>query len=140
MKIVSIAGFAVISKNPEPSKALYRDVLNLPLNEKNDYLSVDRFDGAHHFGIWPLRKAAQSCFGSDSWPEELPEPQATIEFELDDVASVQAAVDEMKANGQQFVHETRTEPWGQTVARFISPEGILIGLSYAPWIHDREEG
>ena len=35
----------------------------------------------------------------------------------------------------RFVHEARTEPWGQTLARFISPEGLLIGLSYAPWLH-----
>ena len=28
-----------------------------------------------------------------------------------------------------FIHEARLEPWGQTVARFMSPEGLLIGLS-----------
>ncbi len=42
----------------------------------------------------------------------------------------------MKAKGQAFIHEARTEAWGQTVARFMSPEGVLIGLSYAPWLHD----
>lgn len=136
MKVVAIAGFAAISKNPQPSKTLYRDVLKLPLKEQDDYLSVDRFDGAHHFGVWPLRMAAQSCFGSDEWPADLPEPQATIEFELSDVESVHAAVEEMKAGGQEFVHEARMEPWGQTVARFMSPEGLLVGLSYAPWFHD----
>ena len=135
MKIVSIAGFAVISKDPEPSKSLYRDTMKLPLNEKNDYLSMERFEGVNHFGVWTLTKAAQSCFGSESWPEEFPQPQATIEFELSDIESVQTAVDEMKANGQRFVHDVRMEPWGQTVARFISPEGLLIGLSYAPWLH-----
>ena len=76
---------------------------------------------------------AQTCFGSDHWPEDIPEPQVTIKFELSDVESVNAAVGEMKAKGQIFVHDTRLEPWGQTVARFISPEGLLIGLSYAPW-------
>lgn len=138
MKIVSIAGFAAITRDPVPSKALYRDALKLPLDEKDDYLSVDRFDGAKHFGVWPLKLAAQSCFGTDAWPDEFPVPQATIEFELQDVESVQAAVDEMKANGQAFVHEARLEPWGQTTARFISPEGLLIGLSYAPWLHQSE--
>jgi len=24
------------------------------------------------------------------------------------------------------------------VARFISPEGVLVGLSYAPWLHEQE--
>jgi catechol 2,3-dioxygenase-like lactoylglutathione lyase family enzyme len=102
-----------------------------------DYLSVDNFAGAKHFGVWPLRMAAQSCFGSDTWSQDFPEPVATIEFELADAASVQAAVEEMKQQGQQFVHESRLEPWGQTVARFMSPEGLLIGLSYAPWLHEK---
>lgn len=136
MKVLSIAGFATISKDPQASKTLYRDVLKLPLKEQDDYLSVDRFEGVNHFGVWPLRMAAQSCFGSDEWPAELPEPQATIEFELGGIASVSAAVEEMKAAGQAFVHDARMEPWGQTIARFMSPEGLLVGLSYAPWLHD----
>lgn len=135
MKIVAIAGMAPITKNSSASTALYRDILGLPLKEMEDYLYVDNFDGAKHFGVWPLRMAAQSCFGSDTWPADVPEPVATIEFELADVESVQAAVEEMKNRGQEFVHEARLEPWGQTVARFISPEGLLIGLSYAPWLH-----
>jgi catechol 2,3-dioxygenase-like lactoylglutathione lyase family enzyme len=63
-------------------------------------------------------------------------PTATVEFELADAASVEAAVDELKAKGQAFVHTARTEAWGQTVARFMSPEGVLVGLSYAPWLHE----
>jgi catechol 2,3-dioxygenase-like lactoylglutathione lyase family enzyme len=137
VKIVAIAGFAPITRNPGASRTLYRDILGLPLKATDDYLSVDNFEGAKHFGVWPLRMAAQSCFGSDTWPADSPVPVATIEFELADPASVQAAVEEMKKQGQQFVHEARLEPWGQTVARFISPEGLLIGLSYAPWLHEQ---
>jgi catechol 2,3-dioxygenase-like lactoylglutathione lyase family enzyme len=137
MKIVCIAGMATITRDPQSSKALYRDTLELPLKEQEDYLFVDNFEGAKHFGVWPLRMAAQSCFGTDTWPDNFPEPHATIEFELSDVESVQAAVEEMKGKGQKFVHESRLEPWGQTVARFISPEGLLIGLSYAPWLHGK---
>jgi catechol 2,3-dioxygenase-like lactoylglutathione lyase family enzyme len=137
MKIVAVAGMAPITKDPSASKALYRDALGLPLKATEDYLSVDNFEGAKHFGVWPLRMAAQSCFGTDTWPADFPEPAATIEFELADAASVQAAVDEMKQKGQEFVHEARMEPWGQTVARFMSPEGLLIGLSYAPWLHEK---
>jgi catechol 2,3-dioxygenase-like lactoylglutathione lyase family enzyme len=135
MKIVCIAGFAAITKDADTSSSLYRDALGLPLKAQADYLFVDNFDGAKHFGVWPLQMAAQACFGNDVWPSDIPEPHATIEFELGDAASVQAAVEEMKSGGQEFVHEARLEPWGQTVARFISPEGLLIGLSYAPWLH-----
>ena len=135
MDIESIAGFATITKDPAASAALYVNTLGLPLKRDGDYLSIDSYPGAHHFGVWPLAMSAQSCFGQDTWPDHVPEPDATIEFELRDPAAVQAAVDEMKALGQAFVHEARVEPWGQTVARFMSPEGVLVGLSYAPWLH-----
>ncbi|MEQ9545552.1 MAG: VOC family protein [Marinobacter sp.] len=136
MKIKCIAGFASITKDPEVSASLYQGMLGLPLEKMDDYRFMDKFPGANHFGVWPLSMAAQSCFGQDEWPESVPEPTATIEFELADAAAVEAAVEEMKENGQKFVHEARTEPWGQTVARFMSPEGVLVGLSYAPWLHE----
>ena len=136
MDIKCIAGFASITKDPVASAALYQDALGLPLEKMDDYRFMDRFPGANHFGVWPLTMAAQSCFGRDEWPESVPEPTATIEFELADAAAVKAAVEEMKARGQAFLHEARTEPWGQTVARFMSPEGVLVGLSYAPWLHE----
>lgn len=136
MKIVSISGFAPITKDAAASRALYLDTLGLPLKAHEDYLSMDRFDGANHFGVWPLRMAAKSCFGTDEWPSDVPEPDACVEFELESVAAVSQAVQEMKDKGYRFVHEAREEPWGQTVARFLSPEGVLAGLSYAPWLHD----
>ncbi|NEQ96979.1 MAG: glyoxalase [Cyanothece sp. SIO2G6] len=140
MKIVGISGFATITDDPTSSAALYRDVLNLPLKSQDSYLYMSNVDGAKHFGVWPLQTAAQHCFGSDVWPSDLPIPQATIEFELSDIPAVEAAVIEMKESGYHFVHEARLEPWGQTLARFISPEGLLIGLSYAPWHHKDESG
>ena len=135
MKIECIAGFATITKEPAASAALYRDILGLPLESRDDYSFSDHVAGAKHFGVWPLKQAAQSCFGKDDWPRDVPVPQATIEFELSDVEAVSMAVNEMKAGGQAFIHEARLEPWGQTVARFMSPEGLLIGLSFAPWLH-----
>jgi hypothetical protein len=51
---------------------------------------------------------------------------------------VESAVEELLAKGLNFVHGARTEPWGQTLACFMSPEGILMGLSYAPWWHKPE--
>ena len=75
-------------------------------------------------------------FGQNDWPESVPEPTATIEFELASAAAVEAAVRKMKENRQEFLHEALTEPWGQTIARFMSPEGVLVGLSYAPWLHE----
>jgi catechol 2,3-dioxygenase-like lactoylglutathione lyase family enzyme len=135
VKIEFIAGFASITSDPTSSRTLYLDRLGLSLKDEDGYLSTFSLEGAKHFGVWPLSAAAQSCFGSPDWPRHLPVPQATLEFELSSSESVQEAVQELKGSGQKFIHESRLEPWGQTVARFLSPESLLIGLSYAPWLH-----
>ena len=136
MKIQQIAGYAVITKNHTESASLYEDVLGLPLKSQEDYLFIEKLPGCHHFGIWPLSMVAQSCFGTEEWPKSFPEPTSTIEFELDSPEEVVQAVEELITRGYLFVHETKHEPWGQTVARFMSPENVLIGLSYAPWLHE----
>jgi hypothetical protein len=100
MNIVAIAGMATITRTPQASAKLYRDMLGLPLQEMGgDYIAMNGFDGAKHFGVWPLKAAAQSCFGRDEWPSDISEPVATIEFELADEASLQAAVEENERQG-----------------------------------------
>ncbi len=136
MNIQSIAGFAVITKNPVESASLYQDALGLPLQSQEGYLFSEKLPGCHHFGIWPLDMAAQSCFGAHEWPASFPEPSSTIEYELGSPEEVKRAVEELKAKGQAFIHEAKQEPWGQTIARFMSPENVLVGLSYAAWLHE----
>ena len=41
-----------------------------------------RLNGVKHFALWPLTQAAESCFGMDQWPVDLPVPQAWIEFDV----------------------------------------------------------
>jgi hypothetical protein len=62
-------------------------------------------------------------------------PQASVEFEVADPAAVAAAATELRAAGFELVHDAREEPWGQTVARLLSAEGLIVGISYAPWFH-----
>ena len=62
-------------------------------------------------------------------------PQAWIEFDVDDIA---AAAEELRAKGYKLLVGPREEPWGQTVARLLSPEGILVGVTITPW--RREDG
>ena len=134
MEILFVAGFAPIVADPAAGHAFYRDTLGLPLDVvSGDYIAVDGFEGTKHLGVWPLTDAAQSCFGTNEWPDDVPVPQATIEFEVPDV---QAAADELVAGGHQLVHDTRTEPWGQVIARLLGPEGLLIGVCHTPWLHD----
>ena len=92
------------------------------------YLSKFR---VHHWGgYW------QACFGTPEWPDDRPVPQASVEFEVGDPGAVQAAAGELRAGGFTLLHDARTEPWGQTVARLQSPEGTVVGISFAPWMHD----
>lgn len=114
-----------------PSARLYRDLLHLPLEGPDGYLATDSVDGAKHFALWPLSQAASSCFGSERWPSDLPTPSAWIEFDVDDVA---AATDELAAAGYRILVASRTEPWGQTVSRLLSPEGLLVGVTFTPWM------
>ena len=86
--------------------------------------------------MWPLSEAAQACFGTTQWPPDRTVPQVSIEFEVQSADAVAEAATELEGKGFQLLHEARTEPWGQTVARTISPEGAVVGLSYAPWLHE----
>ena len=134
MEILFVAGFAPIVADPARGKAFYQETLGLPLEViSGDYLAVDGFDGTRHLGVWPLADAATSCFGTRDWPADIPVPQATIEFEVSDVA---AAAAELEALGHALLHAARTEPWGQTIARLLGPEGLLIGLCHTPALHD----
>lgn len=138
MKIEFIASFAVITPDPDKSRALYLETLALPLNaeEGDDYLHSEDIGGSRHFGVWPLSQAAQACFGKPEWPSERPTPQASVEFEVEDADAVQTAAEELRAKGYELLHDAREEPWGQTVARLQSIEHVVVGISYAPWLHD----
>jgi catechol 2,3-dioxygenase-like lactoylglutathione lyase family enzyme len=133
-----IASMAVIAPDPAESRRLYIDALGLPLeaSEGDDYFHSEQIAGSNHFGVWPLAQAAQACFGTPIWPDDRPVPQASVEFEVESRGAVQAAADELRADGFMMLHEARMEPWGQTVARLQSPEGAILGISFAPWMHD----
>lgn len=136
MRIEFIASVAVIAADPTESRRLYLDVIGLPLEGQGDYFHSERIEGSKHFGVWPLSEAAQACFGTSEWPADRPVPQASIEFEVADADAVAAAGEELRAAGYELLHPARQEPWGQTVARTLSPEGLIVGISYAPWLHE----
>jgi len=135
MKVLFIAGFGPIDRDLAESRALYRDHLGILFNEDaGGYLYTDALQGAKHFALWPLSQAAQSCFGSDSWPDNIPVPQAWLEFEVD---NVERATSDLEWRGHQMLIKNKTEPWGQTVSRFLSPEGLLIGITLTPAFREK---
>jgi len=137
MQIEFIASVAPITPDPARSRELYVDALGLPLEASpgDDYVHSERIGGSKHFGVWPLAQAAQACFGTAEWPAEIPVAQASVEFEVESQDAVAEGAAELEAAGYELLHPSRTEPWGQTVARILSGEGVIVGLSYAPSMH-----
>lgn len=131
-----VATVAVITAAPAQSRRLFVDTLGLPLEgEGEGYYSSGAIPGCKHFGVWPLTEAAQACFGSPDWPADLVVPQASVEFEVDDPDAVATAGSELRAAGYELVHPPRTEPWGQTVTRLLTRDGLMVGISYIPAFH-----
>jgi len=132
--VLFIAGFGPIVPDPTASWKLYAGTLGIEFEEgAGGYRHTQRLDGSRHFALWPLAQAAQSCFGADSWPENIPVPQAWVEFDVEDIGK---ATTELKRRGYRLLVAARREPWGQTVTRLLSPEGLLVGVTHTPWMRD----
>jgi len=134
MDVQFVTSIAPIVRDAEASGSFYSDALGLGFEgQDGDYVFTHELEGAKHFGLWPLSEAANACFGTTEWPAEIPIPQASIEFEVADVA---AAAAELTAKGHRLIHGARTEPWGQITARLLSPEGLLVAVCYSPAFRD----
>jgi hypothetical protein len=134
IQVLFVAGFGPIVPESVASWRLYAETLGIAFNEvAGGYLHTEKLDGSKHFALWPLGQAAQSCFGTSQWPEKIPVPQAWVEF---DVANIRTASAELKKRGYRLLVDARREPWGQTVTRFLSPEGILVGVTHTPWMRE----
>jgi catechol 2,3-dioxygenase-like lactoylglutathione lyase family enzyme len=128
--ILFVAGFGPIVCDPAASRKFYAGALGLAFKEDaGGYMHTGGLDGVKHFALWPLAQAAESCFGTNQWPADLPVPQAWIEF---DVENVEKATAELTAQGYKLLVAMRTEPWGQVVTRLLGPEGLLVGMTHTP--------
>jgi catechol 2,3-dioxygenase-like lactoylglutathione lyase family enzyme len=136
MDVLFITSVAVVTADPPRSRQLFMGALGLPLKGEGDgYYSSGNIAGSKHFGVWPLAEAAQACFGTPEWPAGRVIPQASIEFEVKDPDAVAMAGDELQRAGYELLHPARTEPWGQTVTRLLTEDGLIVGISYAPVFH-----
>ena len=136
VRVLFIEGFGPIVSEATASRNLYRQMLGISFKEETGgYLHTEALKGANSFALWPLSQAAQSCFGTDSWPMEVPAPQAWLEFDVD---NVEKATVELESQGHRMLVKNRKEPWGQTVSRFITPEGLLLGITFTPSMRNQE--
>ena len=88
MHVQLVASFSPIVRDSTAARAFYGDALGLTFEGgEGDYVFTEQLAGVKHFGLWPLREAARACFGTEEWPPHLPVPQASLEFEVEDVAA-----------------------------------------------------
>lgn len=136
INVLFIAGFGPIVRDTTKSRKLYGEILGISFKEESgEYLHTEALKGARTFALWPLAQAAQSCFGKDSWPDNVPVPQAWLEFDVD---SVQEATAALESRGYRLLIKSKKEPWGQTVSRFLSPEGLLLGITFTPVMREKK--
>jgi catechol 2,3-dioxygenase-like lactoylglutathione lyase family enzyme len=131
-----VAGFGPIVRDGAASRGFWQDALGIELKEAApDYFTNDDLEGVKAFALWPLEQAAQATFGTDAWPDDLPIPTTWLELDVESVEAVSAAVAELEVAGHRVLRDAHEEPWGQTTSRVLSPEGILVGITYTPWMH-----
>lgn len=136
MKVLFVAGFGPIVRDREKSRSLYNGTLGIDFKEEDDgYLHTEKVDGCKAFALWPLAHAANQCFGTDEWPDNLPIPQSWLEFDVD---NLEAATEEMLSKGHKLLVKNREEPWGQKVTRFLDPDGVLVAITYSPWLRGKK--
>jgi catechol 2,3-dioxygenase-like lactoylglutathione lyase family enzyme len=135
IRVLFIAGFGPIVRDADTSRRLYVETLDISFKEESGgYLHTDALQGAKHFALWPLSQAAESCFGNSIWPDTVPVPRAWLEF---DVHSVERATAELESMGYRMLIKNKKEPWGQTVSRFLDPDGLLVGLTFTPSMREK---
>ena len=136
MEVLFIAGFGPIAPDPARTYDFWSGALGVEFEElAPDYHHAKNLPGAKVFGLWPLAQAAEATFGSPEWPADVPVPQAWIELEVASADAVADAAAELRDAGHRILVDAHQEPWGQTTARLMSPEGLLLGLSYMPDFH-----
>ena len=128
-----VASIGEIVDDMAAAVAFYRDVLGLEVewNEGTGYATA-KVAGAMHFGIWSRESAAEATLGDKEAASRIP-LGFTVEFEVDEV---QAAADTLESKGWKVLQAPRTEDWGQTTSRFLSPSGALCGVAETPWARE----
>lgn len=126
MEVQFVASVSAIVRDVSAARNFYGEGLGLSFEGgEGDYVFTQELQGVKHFGLWPLRDAADACFGTEEWPSDVPVPQASIEFEVADVA---AAAQELEARGHRRAADRR-------LPHAVVPQErpALVTLTGSPW-------
>jgi catechol 2,3-dioxygenase-like lactoylglutathione lyase family enzyme len=107
MNVQFVTSVAPIVRDAEASRSFYRGALGVSIEgQDGDYMFTHKLKGTKHFGLWPLSEPANAGFGTPQWPTDIPVPQASIEFEVPDVA---VAAAELRAKDYRLIHDAHPE-------------------------------
>ncbi len=125
-----VAGVGEIVDDVETAVAFYRDVLGLEVEYDGGGQYADvKVAGIAHYGLWGRRAAAESILGDPDLADQVP-LGFSLGFEVDSVEEAARATTE---RGLNLLQSPKTEPWGQTVCRFILPGGLVGEFAETPW-------
>jgi hypothetical protein len=128
----SIGRVAVVSPAASASRRLFVDTLGLALAgvpAGDLHSETSRQQELRHPASRPGRSG---LLRNPDWPTNYPVPQASIEFEIAAADAVATAADKLARRGLTRLHDSQLQPCRQTVARPLSPAGLIIGNSFAP--------
>ena len=137
MEIEFVASFAVITPDPATSRKLYLDALGLPLEGADGpRLHPHR----EHRRRQALRRLAARAGGGgllrrQDWPEDTPVPQAASSSRSPSPEAVDAGGRRSCARPATSSCTRHARSRGARPSRGCSPEGLIVGISYAPWMH-----
>ncbi len=63
----------------------------------------------------------------------MPLPQAWLELDAEAIASAKHILEQ---TGYAVLPRPKEDTWGQTVTRFLSPEGILTAITHTPFLRE----
>ncbi len=139
MNIEFLSTIAVIASDPPASRKLYVDALGLPLESHagGDYHLSEEIAACKSFGIWPLSQAAEALRGPTvaGGSAGAAGQHRVRRRQCRGGWSGCAGTRESRLRGAAPAPRGAV---GQTVARQQSPEGAVIGISYAPVLHDQD--
>jgi hypothetical protein len=108
IKVLFVLGYGPIVRDMAESRRLYSESLGIHFKEESgEYLHTEALKGAKSFALWPLSQAAESCFGKDSWPDNIPVPQAWLEFDVDNVEDATANLESRDIECSSKIRKSR---------------------------------
>jgi len=125
--IVGIGGIFVRSRDPAAYRVWYRDVLGLDLQ---DWGGVQLWDDRDRNGRAPRSYSVFAAFGADSGAFEPSERDVMINFRVDDLDGMLAAI--AARGGAERIVRKRNETEDGRFGYVLDPEGVLIELWEPP--------